>query len=158
MTRIDISNLDKAEVLAALYNGASPQGLGFLQYDSEPMGTDVAQELLSKSTYFDYVRGRVMKVELSGDSFDPWLYDRDNGAGAAAKVIDALNETGMVNPEEVEVQSLENTRKSAQELYDRLDETTTQEVVGATLITTIGLDDVADVLAPKLEPFIDDDD
>jgi hypothetical protein len=28
-----------------------------------------------------------MKVDLSGDAFDAWLYDRDNGQGAAREVI-----------------------------------------------------------------------
>ena len=32
-----------------------------------------------------------MKVDLSSDeSFDPALYDRDNGPGAAARVIEKL--------------------------------------------------------------------
>ena len=48
-----------------------------------------AQELLdSGQTYFDYLKGRVMKIDLSGDSeLDPRLYDRDNGAGAAERAI-----------------------------------------------------------------------
>ena len=32
----------------------------------------------------------IMKVNLSGDEFDGWLYDRDNGEGAAQKAIDKL--------------------------------------------------------------------
>jgi hypothetical protein len=28
-----------------------------------------------------------MKVDLSKDAFDPWLYDRDNGQGAAARAL-----------------------------------------------------------------------
>lgn len=34
---MDISGLSKASVLAALYNAARPQGMGFLQYDPKPM-------------------------------------------------------------------------------------------------------------------------
>ena len=37
--------------------------------------------------YFDYLYGRVMKVDLSKDTFDPFLYDRDNGQGAAERAI-----------------------------------------------------------------------
>ena len=44
----------------------------------------------SPQIYFDYVKGRVMKVDLSGDEFSPRLYDRDNGQGAAEGVINAL--------------------------------------------------------------------
>lgn len=88
--KIDISKKDKAEVLASLYNASRPLGLGALFLDSEPMSVDEARKLLKESTYFDYIKGRVMKIDLSGDEFDPWLYDRDNGEGAALHIISAL--------------------------------------------------------------------
>lgn len=87
-TMIDLSNKDKADVLAKLYNASRPQGLGFLQADDNDMTTEEARELLdSGQTYFDYLRGRVMKVNLRGDKLDPRRYDRDNGQGAAAAAI-----------------------------------------------------------------------
>lgn len=49
-----------------------------------------AKNKLEYQTYFDYLNGRVMKVDLSGDSFDERLYDRDNDLGSAQKVIDSL--------------------------------------------------------------------
>ena len=82
--KIDISRKDKAQVLAALYNASRPIGLGFLQYDPTPMTVEEARELLKQTTYFDYLKGRVMKVDLSGDELETRLYDRDNGDGAAA--------------------------------------------------------------------------
>lgn len=89
--KIDISGINKAAVLAALYNRAKPQGMGFLHYTPEDMTTEEAQELLDAGrTYFDYVKGRVMKVNLSKDTFNPWLYDRDNGYYAAFDVINKL--------------------------------------------------------------------
>lgn len=87
---IDISKLSKAQVLAALYNASQPLGMGFLHYDPSPMSEDEAAKLLEQSTYFDYLKGRVMKVDLSESEFDPWLYDRDNGQGAAARVVGGL--------------------------------------------------------------------
>ena len=36
-----------------------------------------------------------MKVDLSQDTFDGWLYDRDNGEGTAQKVIDELRAKGI---------------------------------------------------------------
>lgn len=101
---IDISGLDKAAVLAALYNSAHPQGMGFLHYDPTPMTTEDASTYLevgddltqwfgsqgSKRLYFDYLKGRVMKVDISGDTLDTWGYDRDNGQGAAKRAIDAI--------------------------------------------------------------------
>ena len=91
MKTIDITGLDKAEVLAALYNCSQPLGLGFLHFDPKPMSTAQAKLLLSEQSYFDYVQGRVMKVDLKSDTeLKPWLYDRDNGEGAAARAINTL--------------------------------------------------------------------
>ncbi len=87
---MDISGLDKAEVLAALYNQAKAQGMGFLQHTPEDMTTEDARELLSKDTYFDYVQGRVMKIRLDGDELNTFLYNRDNGYQAAEAVLERL--------------------------------------------------------------------
>lgn len=84
---IDLKDKNKAKVLASLYNNAKPQGMGFLQFDAAPMTEVEAEELLKQQTYFDYVKGRVLKVDLSGDSFDTWLYERDNGERSAERVL-----------------------------------------------------------------------
>lgn len=87
---IDLKDRNKAEVLAKLYNASKPQGLGWLQADSNPMTTEEAQEILdSGQTYFDYLKGRVMKIDISGDSLDPRLYDRDNEYGAAQAALES---------------------------------------------------------------------
>jgi hypothetical protein len=107
---IDIKGLDKAEVLACLYNHSKPLGRGLLQYDPTPMTKEQAHEIIygrgddchamfggdirqgyGPGTFnFDYLKGRVMKVDLSGDEFDEGLYDRDVGDGAAARAIQSL--------------------------------------------------------------------
>jgi hypothetical protein len=95
VSSISIVGLDKAEVLAALYNRARPQGMGFLHYDASNMTVREARLMLNvgddhsdalrgvgvnrPTHYFDYLKGRVMKVNLGGDSFDSALYNRDNG-------------------------------------------------------------------------------
>ena len=84
---IDLTGMDKADVLARLYNASSPQGMGWLHAKAEPMGIDKARSLLERGAYFDYLHGRVMKVNLAGDQLNPALYDRDNGQGAALKAI-----------------------------------------------------------------------
>lgn len=94
---IDIKGIDKAELLAALYNGSRQQGMGFMNSrGASSMTKDDAQKILSEGgwltnlpgrVYFDYLQGRVMKVDIGGDTIEPWLYDRDNGHGAAARVI-----------------------------------------------------------------------
>ena len=88
---IDYTGFSKEEALMALYNRARPQGMGFLQYVPGPMSLDLAKDLLKDSTYFDYVYGRVLKVDLiENGHFDERLYDRDNGFGAAQYAIDEL--------------------------------------------------------------------
>ena len=91
---VSIKGLNKATVLAVLYNHARPQGLGFLQYDPRDMTTMETDEILKASgmnPYFDYLKGRVMKVSLASDEeFDERLYDRDNGDGAAQRAINTL--------------------------------------------------------------------
>lgn len=92
---VDISGLDKADVLAALYNASKAQGLGLLQFSPEPMTKEEANAELEKTKNwrygsFDYLKGRVMKINISEDAFDPWGFDRDNGQGAAQAAIDNL--------------------------------------------------------------------
>lgn len=88
---VNIKGLNKAEVLAALYNNSRVQGMGFLQARDGKMTTRQAEELLKHDTYFDYLYGKVMKVNLSSDTeFDEWGYDRDNGTGKAERVVSAL--------------------------------------------------------------------
>ncbi len=93
MDDLDISSLDKADVLCALYNNARTQGMGILHYTPEDMTRGEAQTILdSGQTYFDYVKGRVMKVDLGGDNLRTGLYDRDNGVGAAQNAIAGIVE------------------------------------------------------------------
>ena len=89
--QIDISGMDKADVLCKLHHASFQQGMGALQKDI-PLTHEDAGELLKQTTYFDYLRGRIMKVSLKGDTLDPWLYDRDNGEGAAARALAEPNQ------------------------------------------------------------------
>lgn len=93
---IDISKLDKAEVLAALFNASKQQGMGLLDVSGAfPMTIEDARQYVSREggQYYDYLRGRVMKVDLSKDYLKTGLYDRDNGAGAAARALAPLMES-----------------------------------------------------------------
>ncbi len=100
--KVSIAGLKKACVLAALYNRARPQGMGFMHYVPEPMYIGEAEKITDMKVFkFDYLRGRVMKVDISGDEFDPWGFDRDNGEGAAQATIDILRETGEVSHQRI---------------------------------------------------------
>lgn len=89
---VNISGLNRAAVLAALYNRSQPLGMGFLHFQAGNMQVEEAETLLVKQEYFEYLKGRVMKVKLPfGDiEFDEWLYDLDNGPGAAQRAVDAI--------------------------------------------------------------------
>ena len=103
---IDIKGFSKARVLASLYNHSHPQGMGFLHFDSKPMTEADAQKMIDEMNesakklseeyshikplrplYFDYVKGRVIKVDLNDDAFDERMYDRDNFPGAAFEAV-----------------------------------------------------------------------
>ena len=87
---ISIKGLNKAEVLKVLYDNAKPLGLGILSYNPEPMTIEEAENILKTTMDFDYLQGRVMKVNISKDEFREDLYDRDNGEGSAKKAIDSI--------------------------------------------------------------------
>lgn len=90
---MNIAGLDKAEVLAALYNGSRQQGIGFFnERGASDMTLEQAREELSRNEnmYFDYLHGRAMKISLRDDELRTDLYNRDNGPGAAEAIIEAL--------------------------------------------------------------------
>lgn len=102
MTTVNISGIDKAELLVALVNAARPLGMGVLQDDGKPMTKEEAEERINggrwhdqiessrRILYFDYVKGRPIKCDLSGDTLDTRLYDRDQGPGAGERVVAKL--------------------------------------------------------------------
>ena len=92
-------DLTKPEVLCALYNKAKVLGMGIIQYIPGDLSLLEAEKLLKTTKYFDYLHGRVMKVDLSGDKgFEEWLYDRDNGEGAAQAALDDYRVTKTIKP------------------------------------------------------------
>ena len=43
-----------------------------------------------KKGYIDRFNGRVFKSNISGDRFDTCLYNRDNGLGAAERIVESI--------------------------------------------------------------------
>ena len=88
---ISIAGLEKGAVLAVLFNSATSRSLGSLNAHPKPMTSVIGAKVFEEvGPHFDYLQGRVLKVDLSGDEFDEALYDRDNGAGTASAAIIAL--------------------------------------------------------------------
>ena len=125
---VDIKGLDKARVLKALYDHSHVQGSGFLQAVPDGVVTvEHCEMLLGSQTYFDYLHGRVLKVDLSGDEFDERLYDRDCGKGAAQRAVDSIRDeteggeatTGNTEGEKKEP-SLEEQAEMTKEAVDKI--------------------------------------
>lgn len=90
---ISIRGLDKAAVLAALYNASKQQGFGLRnEAGKKDLTVDEARQYVDgrDQLSFDYLRGRVMKVDITGNDLYPDLYDRDNGPGAAEAALAEL--------------------------------------------------------------------
>lgn len=105
---IDITGLSREDVLRALYNRAVPLRMGFHAYKKGNMTEEQATLLLSQDDYFDYVLGRPLKLKLieGAKNFDEWLYERDQGEGAAAFAISALRLEG---PDSLSITEAHNT-------------------------------------------------
>lgn len=108
MMIVDISGLNKAEVLKTLWDNSKSLGMSVLGMSHEfrmwyqlemiagGKGDKIPLEFAEKgiqsnpTLHFDYFEGRVIKCDISGDTFDSTLYDRDNGEGSAQAAIDKL--------------------------------------------------------------------
>lgn len=95
MSMLQVTPEQKPAILAALYNASRPIGMGFLQYTATKMTPEEAADILEAASrgrcYFDYLKGRVMKMDFSTDELDFRLYDRDNGEGAGLRAALAVS-------------------------------------------------------------------
>ena len=86
---ISIQGVDKVQLLKGLWEKASAANF----YKMSGAGAPKWDEEMAKAAvlkYIDYYCGRCIKCDLSGDNVDPWLYDRDAGAGAFESVVKSL--------------------------------------------------------------------
>lgn len=119
-----------------------------MQYDPTPMTTKEAEGLLKEYTRFDYLKGRVMKINLEGDELDIRNYDRDNGAGAAEKAIKAMLEGDI---DAITEMHQEGKKSAAETVRAGMQEDTSVELRNGMAVASLGLSDVADRLGPKVE-------
>lgn len=152
---LSTKGLSKAAVLAALYNASKAQGMGMLQYDPTPMTEADAQDLLKKSPHFDYLKGRVMKLDMSDeDQFEERLYDRDNGVGAAFLVLESLRASKDVNNKTISTMHKTGLYAAAQHIENTMHEESEMETDenGVTVIT-LGFDDE---IRNRMRPVLDE--
>jgi len=93
---LSFEGVDPYSLVHRLYQGTRALGLGAL-HDTRGLTVEQVREDLDarpeeRRFDFDYYRGRPLKLklDLESETFDPALYDRDAGRGAAAAVLAAL--------------------------------------------------------------------
>ncbi len=114
MHHISIKGLDKATLLAAFYNHARPIGMGHIADMNKTaerggeMSLEEARKIIADKEkalrdlglnpsephrlYFDYVFGRPLKIDLGCEEMSTRLYDRDQGEGQGARIIELVRE------------------------------------------------------------------
>lgn len=90
MTTVDISGLDRVELLKELWRAQVAAGF-FGTFEGLSMGGGLPFSQASAATavtqYIDYFCGRAIKTDLSKDTVNPYLYDRDAGPGKFAEIV-----------------------------------------------------------------------
>lgn len=151
---MNISGLDRAAVLATLYNRSRPQGAGFIQFNPKPMAVEEAREILDKGfLYFDYLKGRVMKIDLSEDEVNTWGFNRDNGPNAAEEAIEELHKSGKPNTPAIEKAHGESTLAAAKEAEKEMEK---KSGFTGPAEYYLGLSDLAPQIAPKVKEILKD--
>lgn len=95
---IDYTDIDEAALIHALYHSTKPLGFGVYLDQHNLTIEDVRTEVTAwRATgasllTIDYYHGRPLKValDMNAKKFDERLYDRDAGAGQAARVVAGL--------------------------------------------------------------------
>ncbi|KAL6232430.1 hypothetical protein BDW75DRAFT_242958 [Aspergillus navahoensis] len=91
-SKVYIGDLNKEDLIAALWSRSKPaaffamSGLPAPPFNKE----DALRQAEQLNWCFDYLQGRVIKSDLSGEEADPWGYDRDNGAGAFREAVEGV--------------------------------------------------------------------
>lgn len=92
MDKIDITGLNKVELLHELWNGQiTASFFSFMPTMAPPFDDDNAQRAV-QCGYIDYFCGRCIKTDLSKDLVSPRMYDRDAGDGAFMKAVQIVKE------------------------------------------------------------------
>lgn len=92
---IFIGDLDKVKVLQALYAGALVQSesaacVASFRVSGDKYALTYAEAndyFLQYKGHFEHINGKIIKVDLSSEAFDPRMYNCGNGSGCAERVI-----------------------------------------------------------------------
>ncbi len=89
---IDISGIDKGILLYFLWKGQVKASFFGSNSVSPPDFNEEQANRVAKNGRIDYYCGRAIKTDLSKDSVDPWLYDRDAGKGEFERIVKEIRE------------------------------------------------------------------
>jgi len=89
---VDISGVDKVVLLRELWNNSKPAAF-FTMNGIPPPPFNETNAKFFVDKYIDYYDGRLIKTDISGDTANPSMYDRDNGSGSFQKSVDAAKNT-----------------------------------------------------------------
>jgi hypothetical protein len=175
---VDISDLTIEAVLAALYNAATPRGLGFHSYDARPMDIILAHHVINergddlphrlhkllpdsfpvpkpcRSLVFDYVFGRPLKIDLSTQGLAAQSYDGIHGGGRAQLAVSILRNSG--NPADDRIMQLHFSalKTVAQQEWDELTPECRAKVFASRRNGEHPEDSIEHVLASILFPLV----
>ena len=87
---MDISNINKAELFAALYNAAGPENL--IEHNPDHIMTkeEALIILINENFEIENFNGRSINIDFSGSEINTHKYNEDNGTNKAEDIISAL--------------------------------------------------------------------
>jgi hypothetical protein len=157
---IDISNKDKADVLAALYNSSQPVGMGMAQYDPTPMTKEVAEKILEKEKCFSYLLGRPLYIRLDDNKLFVGAYNRDNGKNLAQRAISKCRNINDIGKEKIKTpqEKLEEEIKKRikEEIVKKQREKNEQTVSNTTYTQRSGLEHIDVSSLPPLRRLVEE--
>jgi hypothetical protein len=90
MASVDIKGIDKMTLLQFLWS-RSANVTKWTQVGVIPeFDMESAKRVIAEKKCIDYFHGASIKTDISKDTVDPSLYDRDNGKGAFEKIVSML--------------------------------------------------------------------
>lgn len=100
---LDISDKDKYEVLAALYNASTPVGMGFSEYNPLSWNKEFAQMYYEQfgepddegNVRFKYILGRPVHVTFKGNLLYVAAYNYDTEDGLAQRAVSTCANKGV---------------------------------------------------------------
>jgi hypothetical protein len=92
MPTVDISMFNTDDLKLTLFYALIQRSKATTQFISQAINMAENKKVLEyiKNGYIDRYNGFVFKSNINGDTFDTTLYDRDNGLGAAERIVNFI--------------------------------------------------------------------